>query len=949
MKRYTFIILAAVLSMLGIQTASAQQTQDALYIYRNDGGFNGFFFSDIERIEYSKVDTLGVEQDDYVVQEVYALDTLYRIPLNAIDSVTFVTPETIYKKDVVHTTESDLWNYVIGSDSVTMLILASNTPAAMIPKAGDKIVTTKSRNFLPGGFYGQVQSVQNGADGITVNCVVPALTELFDQFVCKAAAASVDPETQARRRLFGNENSTEFTLPVYDNYLKIDLTNISYGINDNWSLAGSGVLDTGVRDVMTVRIFLAVRAILGINFDYVARMEKRSWFNLDLKGAVSGQFDLPLGKTYTWITDTPFAIETEAGVSVSGTGEVELKIKREHVTSDYAMVQYNDCFYDEKRESAIASTHLVNEVDETSLTGKFTVTAGPYFWSCVSLMKKEIGAVGTRYDAGIKAEVSAELKLTDYLMAAVPQVIPVYMLANPTALYDMINRDGSIKVGPFCTGKIEASIGKWKKEFEMFDVNQMYGFEGGLVPKFSGTSLSYDEEKMVLNANTNLGRKTLIGNRVGFAAYYTKSGKQAVRQLNEKEYVYNFKKEPNFKEMNLTLKGVGGGQEVTVYPITNIGHFNYEMLAAPYVTYTIPALMKVEPEEMEFEATGGTDKFVVTDNLDKKEAAYHLRAEVDFGGDKVKPWFSAKWDEDNYVLTVNRSDSVDARSATITFIQSNDDESIRLEQTVTVKQAAMEVDPPSVEPPYLEFPTEGGASAVKLTFGGYSLRGAAALSASAKKWLKRGWNVDYVEPKRRMNHYFITAAPNDTEAARTDTVRLFFTNDPEAPEESRYYIPVIVKQAAGPYNLQNVRKLFVGTWIGISYDSNNKPSWERRVIFYDDGTFNSQDRFVNSKTGEWGAWSKLEKQTYSVQSVETSAQYYKVYISLTGYSAGQFVEIYPHFMRHGGFYYEREDGTGDLWWKGRTRASVSIDMNEKSLVPLKDVSDVSLGFSDETE
>ena len=50
MKRYALLVLAAVLSMLSIQTASAQQKQDALYIYRNDGGFNGFFFADIETI-----------------------------------------------------------------------------------------------------------------------------------------------------------------------------------------------------------------------------------------------------------------------------------------------------------------------------------------------------------------------------------------------------------------------------------------------------------------------------------------------------------------------------------------------------------------------------------------------------------------------------------------------------------------------------------------------------------------------------------------------------------------------------------------------------------------------------------------------------------------------------------------------------------------------------------
>ena len=84
--------------------AQKKQTQDALYIYRNDGGFHGFFYGEIDRFEYSKVDTLGVEHDDFVVQEIYARDTVYRIPINAIDSIGFVTPENIYKEDVAVTT-----------------------------------------------------------------------------------------------------------------------------------------------------------------------------------------------------------------------------------------------------------------------------------------------------------------------------------------------------------------------------------------------------------------------------------------------------------------------------------------------------------------------------------------------------------------------------------------------------------------------------------------------------------------------------------------------------------------------------------------------------------------------------------------------------------------------------------------------------------------------------
>ena len=156
----TMLILP--MSMFVTLPAQAQQVeQDALYIYRNDGRFNAFFFDDIERFEYSKIDTLGIEHDDMVVQEIYALDSIYRIPLSAIDSIGFVTPETIYKKDVAHTSASEMWNYVVGSDSSTVLLLADNTPKTLIPKVGDKIVTTDSRDYLPGGFYGRVNRVDD--------------------------------------------------------------------------------------------------------------------------------------------------------------------------------------------------------------------------------------------------------------------------------------------------------------------------------------------------------------------------------------------------------------------------------------------------------------------------------------------------------------------------------------------------------------------------------------------------------------------------------------------------------------------------------------------------------------------------------------------------------------------------------------------------------------------
>ena len=194
MKHYTLYILAAILGMLNIQPANAQQVQDALYIFRNDGGFNAFFYADIDRIEYSKIDTLGVEQSDYVVQEVYALDSVFRIPISAIDSVAFVTPETKYKADVVLYDEN-IANYIVASDSVNWFRLATNTPTSLIPKKGDKLVIESESTFLPNGMAGLVERVEESATGYTVNMGEVEIQDIYERLLVKAGAGAMNNAT----------------------------------------------------------------------------------------------------------------------------------------------------------------------------------------------------------------------------------------------------------------------------------------------------------------------------------------------------------------------------------------------------------------------------------------------------------------------------------------------------------------------------------------------------------------------------------------------------------------------------------------------------------------------------------------------------------------------------------------------------------------------------------
>ena len=72
--------------------------------------------------------------------------------------------------------------------------------------------------------------------------------------------------------------------------------------------------------------------------------------------------------------------------------------------------------------------------------------------------EKEVVKIGMRYDAGVKAEYSLDFQGSDLLFAAIPATLPAYMLINPTGLYDILNRDGSVKIGPFCTGKLPKTV-----------------------------------------------------------------------------------------------------------------------------------------------------------------------------------------------------------------------------------------------------------------------------------------------------------------------------------------------------------------------------------------------------------------------------------------------------------------------------------------------------------
>ena len=137
-KLLMLAVLIVPASMLN--EVQAQTEPEAFYIYQNDGHFDGFFYDEVEKISYSRLDTLGVEHDDFISQEIVTADSTYRIMLSAIDSIGFQQPEVIYNPKVKNLPYDydGVYGYISGYDLENdAFYVYSWIPENRLPKIGD--------------------------------------------------------------------------------------------------------------------------------------------------------------------------------------------------------------------------------------------------------------------------------------------------------------------------------------------------------------------------------------------------------------------------------------------------------------------------------------------------------------------------------------------------------------------------------------------------------------------------------------------------------------------------------------------------------------------------------------------------------------------------------------------------------------------------------------------
>lgn len=170
-----------VLYIVSIFCAINLYAQNHVVIYRNDGTVNVFLKEEIDSIKTSQLgtDSITIHDSDYIVQEIYTQDSIYRIPLADIDSISSTLPESKLNKNVI-TFDNGISPYVMATQALSFT-LSSKTPKQYIPKVNDIVATTFDCEAFPDGLIARIEQVEETSTGFVCTYSEATIDELYEQ------------------------------------------------------------------------------------------------------------------------------------------------------------------------------------------------------------------------------------------------------------------------------------------------------------------------------------------------------------------------------------------------------------------------------------------------------------------------------------------------------------------------------------------------------------------------------------------------------------------------------------------------------------------------------------------------------------------------------------------------------------------------------------------------
>lgn len=592
--RLHLICIVAMFSLL-MPNLRAQQT---FRIYRNDGTMNVFFYSNLDSITFSA----GNDPEAPLIQNFHTPDSVYQVPVNEIDSVSFNTVPTIYKNNAVKI-EGRLRDYVTGCDSLTLFV-KSSIPEELLPACGDNIATLECDDILPYGFIGKVENIVRGDDVINIECSQASLLDIFDSLSLEVAASSSEENAPASISSVNVPSvHKSFNIPPLKRSKSFkDEIKAPGGLSGTYDMTVSGEYLTQSCDV-NFALFITPMPLQTphVHFSFSYKAQNSITIGSSLSSGVKLEREFPIGsfRNLRIPRAEVFEIFGEAGIYFEIEGN--LGLKGSYTKPFTTEISVN---YDNKAESPTPPVFKMvgqDPVIENTLESSGAITLGLYGKIGVAPFLKEVAAITAGFKTGMTFSSSIDLST---------EVAPFEMLN--TEMYDELNRDDFYQGHIRLTGEIATEILGEEQQKRSVEVGDLFFrnpvYRRGVVPLFEEVSLKDEGIPGTLTASATLNRKLTSAVPVGFAIYD-----------DEMKFVDKWWADFKYKDnegtsMTHKFEGLSPSTKYTLHPITRA--FNDNMVANPSATgeiavhiitgeasnikdqyATLSAEVKVEPDQ----------------------------------------------------------------------------------------------------------------------------------------------------------------------------------------------------------------------------------------------------------------------------------------------------------------------------------------------------------------
>lgn len=548
--RLGLILLFAAVTLAGM----AQTIGEAFYIYRNDGQFNAFYRGEVLSIEYSNYDADSVYYDEIVTQVVNTADSVYMIPLAAIDSVAFVQPETIVSDDVFPLT-AEHSPYISDADTLKFSMLSS-TPDALRPKVGNIVVATAECDAFAHGIIARVEQITNDGSYYRYECSKAYLEDVFEQLVA-----------------YTNGRVEETGVGYRDAMRRVSFSETLW--NQNWTgtITGDGtttVLGVGDRATATVTICktlttpfffqLQLQNLLTTSIDFTAESTASIYKEIQIgKTITAGKITIPYTFGLLWL---------EPKLSLYGyfdeNGKVELKYGGHFNRTDFLSFTYS------QRKWTFTHTPTTDagiDIAQLSMEGSAEIGLKPQIDFSLNGQQAGFGFNGR---LGLKENINFVFDMThlkdgglydamrdSYCRTTIPWSINVHANANIFSPYDgSQSEDGPATFSHTFAPREEPRWGEDRYIFPLFS-----NVEGKL----------QDGQAM---AKANVSRTTLLPVQVGFSLIDQDKNIVSTAYDSRSYGVGN-----TFNSYSCELSGMELSGKYTVRPSVKL--FGQDVLASP--------------------------------------------------------------------------------------------------------------------------------------------------------------------------------------------------------------------------------------------------------------------------------------------------------------------------------------------------------------------------------